>query len=70
MKAGETMAAAQPSPPLRGRVMEAAIDHEALVATWRAGHAQLDPARAPAPGIINVEPGPVGRAGVWGFVTR
>lgn len=48
--------------------MDASSDHEALVASWRAGVAGLDPARSPAPGIINVEPGVGGRAGVWGFV--
>lgn len=48
--------------------MNTATDHEALVASWRAGHAQLDPSRPPAPGIINVEPGPAGRPGVWRVV--
>ncbi len=43
-------------------------DIETLVAAWRAGVDQLDPARPPAPGIINVEPGPGGRYGVWAGV--
>lgn len=46
----------------------AVADARALVESWRAGHARLDPDRPPAPGIINVEPGPYGRAGVWASV--
>jgi hypothetical protein len=41
---------------------------EAIIEGWRAGIAGLDPTRPPAPGIINVEPGPQGRRDIWSGV--
>lgn len=43
-------------------------DPERLVASWRAGVLSLPDDRVPCEGLIWVEPGPRGRAGIWAGV--